>query len=251
MKIYPSLISADLLNLRQVIKLLDNHCDGYHLDVMDDHFVPNLTFGPDIINAIAALTQKPLHVHLMVDNPEKWPERLKLRGGDTVIVHYESFINTRIAQQDIRENIQESNDQEGSSVLFDRYFDKYKKLCEEICKKNWQVGLALNPENILEYNKNRELLVRLFAHVNMVLCMTVHPGFAGQKLMPDVLAKVKDIALLSPKISIWVDGGVSWEYIRQIGEFGATGVAVASAIFAQNDPIEALKKLYLVAGNTR
>lgn len=238
MKIYPSLISADLLNLKQVIATLDQHCDGYHLDVMDDHFVMNLTFGPDIINAIARATKKPLHAHLMVDNPEKWPGRLKLRVGDTVIVHYESL------------------------------GDNYEKMCEEIRKKGWLVGLAINPETLREDVRTLRLrsgrtdlmepvlsLTNLFAHVDMILCMTVHPGFAGQKLIPEVLAKVKDLYLLSSKISskisIWVDGGVNLNNIRQIGESGATGVAVASAIFSQKDPIEALKKLYLVAGNTK
>ena len=90
MKIYPSLISSDLLNIGKTITLLDSHCDGYHIDVMDDHFVPNLTWGPAFIAAIRKATKLPLHVHLMVDNPQVWPARLNLTAGDTVIFHHES-----------------------------------------------------------------------------------------------------------------------------------------------------------------
>src|SRR3990172_9915424 len=91
MTIYPSLISSDLLNLAATLSLFDDHCDGYHLDVMDDHFVPNLTWGPAFINAIASHTKLPLNVHLMVDNPENWLNRLTLSQKDSFIFHWEAL----------------------------------------------------------------------------------------------------------------------------------------------------------------
>ena len=82
MKIYPSLISSDLLNIQKTLTLFDKQCDGYHIDVMDDHFVPNLTWGAAFINAIHQSTSLPLHIHLMVDDPMRWTDRLKLTNKD-------------------------------------------------------------------------------------------------------------------------------------------------------------------------
>ena len=89
LQIFPSLISADILNLKTVLQQLDDHCDGYHIDVMDDHFVPNLTWGPAFVNAIRKATKRPLHIHLMVDNPASWVERIALEKADTFIFHHE------------------------------------------------------------------------------------------------------------------------------------------------------------------
>ena len=91
-KIFPSLISADLLNLRHVINSLDIHSDGYHLDVMDDHFVPNLTWGAQFINAIAHATSKSLFVHLMVEEPRPWLDKLTLTEKDSLTFHFENKI---------------------------------------------------------------------------------------------------------------------------------------------------------------
>ena len=93
MEIFPSLIAADLLNLERVLKELDPHCDGYHIDIMDDHFVPNLTWGPAFLKQILEKTSLPLHVHLMVKDPEKWINRVKLRPNDIFIFHYEAYKN--------------------------------------------------------------------------------------------------------------------------------------------------------------
>ena len=89
MQIFPSLISSDLLNLERTIKQLESYCDGFHIDIMDDHFVPNLTWGPAFVNAISKVTNKSLSVHLMVDNPFKWLDRVELTNNDFLIFHFE------------------------------------------------------------------------------------------------------------------------------------------------------------------
>ena len=91
MKIYPSLISSPLLSLGKTIIELNELCDGYHIDIMDDHFVPNLTWGSDFCNSIKKITKLPLHLHLMVDDPCRWLDRLALTEGDTFIFHLESM----------------------------------------------------------------------------------------------------------------------------------------------------------------
>ncbi|MFH1461954.1 MAG: hypothetical protein ABIF12_03340 [bacterium] len=90
MEIFPSLISSDLLNLGNTIKELDPYCDGYHIDIMDDHFVPNLTWGAAFVKSILGCTSLPLHIHLMVLDPEKWIDRIKFRPNDLFIFHYEA-----------------------------------------------------------------------------------------------------------------------------------------------------------------
>jgi len=94
--IFPSLISADILNLEHVITTLDDYCSGYHIDVMDDHFVPNLTWGPAFVRAIRKATDKSLHVHCMVADPYRWVERLSLKKDDVFIFHYEACEDEKI-----------------------------------------------------------------------------------------------------------------------------------------------------------
>src|SRR4051812_22600030 len=91
MKFYPSLISSDILNLRGTIARLDTYCDGYHLDIMDYCFVPTMTWGPPFVEAFVHATSKPLHIHLMVEDPLIWIDRISLRKQDSFIFHYESF----------------------------------------------------------------------------------------------------------------------------------------------------------------
>lgn len=209
MKIYPSLISADLLHLGDVIKTLDSHCDGYHIDVMDDHFVPNLTMGPAFVQAIIDATELPIHLHLMVDNPEKWIDRVDLREQDFFIFHHEVV---------------------GSTELVNLKDKKYK------------IGIAINPDTKIES------IFPYLDQLDYVLLMSVQPGFSGQKFIPEVLEKVKPLVDIRKsknlKFLIGMDGGIGLSNIEMLADAGVDDVGVASAIFSADDPVRALGELY-------
>lgn len=213
MEIYPSLISSDLLDLRATITQLDNFCDGYHLDVMDDHFVPNLTWGPAFINAITQSTHLPLQVHLMVDNPAAWIDRLKLCINDCFVFHVEAV----------------SLDQAGEII-------------NRLKKKKIKVGIALNPKTPFS------VVESFLSLVDQVLVMTVEPGFSGQTFIPSVLEKIDTLVSMRKDrdyfFKIGVDGGVNEENITLLKHHQVDMVGVASAIFFNTNPVEALEALY-------
>ena len=228
MKIFPSLISADILDLKSVIKTFNNHCDGYHVDVMDDHFVPNLTWGPAFSRAIVNATSLPIHLHLMVDNPEAWLDRDFLRKDDLFIFHYEVF----------------SDDEEVKAFL------------QKLSEKRYKIGIAINPDTDVE--KVFPFITKPtggFNPLDHVLLMSVNPGFSGQKFMPEVVEKVAPLIKLrtaggfNPQekklnFTIGMDGGVGQSNIQLLCQAGVDEVGVASAIFAQGDPVSAIRDLY-------
>jgi len=213
MKILPSLISSDLLNLQKTIESLSPISDGFHIDVMDDHFVPNLTWGPMFVNAIKQVSPIPLYVHLMVQKPDSWLDRLKLTQGDTFIFHKESCN----APSDC------------------------KKLIDAIHKKSWQAGIALNPETPIDAIQD------LLPHLDDILIMSVNPGFSGQSFIEKTKEKIEKLAHIKKEknfvFSLCVDGGVTFENILTIKNLGATHIAAAKAIFGHNDPVMAMKEL--------
>lgn len=215
MKIYPSLISSDILNIEKTLKELDSECDGYHIDVMDDHFVPNLTWGPAFASEIRKKTKLPIHLHLMVDNPEDWIDRVLtkkvfLQEDDIFIVHHEVIVN---------------------------YGYKVLKDIKNFCK----VGVAINPETSADS-------VSGIADLDHVLVMSVNPGFSGQKFIPEVLEKIPQLIKKREdyglKFTIGLDGGVSHSNIKSIFDIGVDEVGVASAIFSKENYLSALRDLY-------
>ncbi len=211
-QLFPSLIAANLLNLEKEITQLDPYVDGYHLDVMDFHFVPNLTIGPDTINAIRAATEKLLYVHLMVEYPERYFERLQLRHGDIVAIHPES----------------------PSEMPLD-------KLITLISSHGWTPCVALNPET------PASILEKISAPLNHLLLMSVNPGFSGQQFMPLVLLKLKEAisigrAANNPYV-IAVDGGINQENVEALVKDGADQLIIGSALFSQHNPVFAIKAL--------
>ncbi len=154
--LYPSLIAANLLNLKKEITLLDPHVPGYHIDIMDFHFVPNLAMSPDLVNAIRKTTNKPFLVHLMVEYPERYFDKINLRKGDTVSVHPEAPSELSI-----------------------------RDLLEAIRQRGWTPSIALNPETSVSIIKELE--------PEHVLLMAVNPGFSGQEFMPLVYDKLKEL----------------------------------------------------------
>ena len=216
MEIYPSLISSNLLTLGETIKKLDSHCDGLHIDVMDDNFVPNLTWGPSFVSAIRLGTGLPLHVHLMVQKPMVWVERLSLRRGDLFIFHIETV-----------------------SLI------QSEKIIDAVKEKGWGAGVALNPSSTLEEVKD------ILPIVSHVLIMTVNPGFSGQSFIPEVLPKLEDLISIRKEMglnfSIGVDGGVDSENIKMLSRIGVDCIGAASAIFSSDDFLSSLRSLYNIA----
>lgn len=220
MKIYPSLISCDVLNLASTLATLDPHVDGYHIDIMDDHFVPNLTWGPAFVNALAGATTKPLQMHLMVDNPASWVTRLNLQKKDSFVFHREAI-------SDIYEGV---------------------KLIEELKKRSIKAGLALNPTTGLEQ------LEPFVALLDEILIMSVNPGFSGQKFIESVTDKVPALVAMRQqknlKFSICMDGGIGSGNICSLQQAGVQIVSVASAIFSSPNYCQALMNLYALLGKS-
>lgn len=214
-QIYPSLISSQLLRLGDTLAQLDPHVGGYHIDIMDGHFVPNLTWGPAFVEALASVTPLPLHIHCMVSNPADIIQWLKPRLQDLIILHAEST-------------------------------DDIKKACLLVKARGCKVGLALNPNTPV---------VKVFdslEYVDNVLLMSVKPGFSGQLFIDQVLPKIAElageIARQNVGCSIGIDGGITRANIHCVVQNGATQIAAASAIFSSSDPVAAVHDLYAAAG---
>ncbi|TET05756.1 ribulose-phosphate 3-epimerase [Candidatus Dependentiae bacterium] len=208
--IYPSLIAADLLNLQEEIKKLDPYCQGYHLDIMDNHFVPNLTFGSAFVNAIAQVTYKKIWVQLLVDKPENWIDQFFLPIDSIITFHIES-------SQEIRRTI------------------------DHIKKKKWLPSIAINPKTEVE------ILFPYLDRLSQVLIMSVVPGFSGQEFLPDVISKVDRLVSYRQTSGlpfvISMDGGINKNNIRMLKEHGVDIFAVGSGIFKSEDPVATLKEL--------
>jgi ribulose-phosphate 3-epimerase len=210
-KILPSLMAADQLNLEHAVKILEAYCDGFHMDIMDDHFVPNLSLSIDTINQLAKITNKQLSVHLMVDKPEEIIEKLHLKKNNVVAFHLES---TQHPQE----------------------------LIKEIKRKNLLVSIALRPSTPIAN------LYPYLPKTDQVLIMTVEPGFSGQKIMPETIKKIEELSNYKELHSLFqpiaVDGGVKKDTIKGLVDIGVEIFSVGSAIFSTQDPVNAILELY-------
>jgi ribulose-phosphate 3-epimerase len=198
-KITPSILGADLAHLGDEIAIVEkNGASWIHVDVMDGHFVPNLTIGFAVVEACKRSTELPLDVHLMVDEPEKWIERFRNAGADHLTVHVETCPN------------------------LPGTIDKIKQLG---CK----AAVTLRPDTPAEGVKP------VLGMIDHVLVMTVYPGYSGQKFMPEMMPKVKTIRAwldeVNPEAPIQVDGGINSETLPTVIEAGAEVFVSASAIF--------------------
>lgn len=208
--LYPSLIAADLLNLETTITKLDPHCAGYHIDIMDNHFVPNLTWGHDMANAIAHASHHAAWVHLMVTNPKSMIERLILPLGSTVSFHIES---THLI----------------------------KNIVELLREKNVRPGIAISPKTDLSQ------IFTFTQTVDHVLLMSVEPGLSGQPLIPSTYDRLTLLAehrqSTGQTFTIGIDGGITTENIPELVKRGANDFAIATAIFGNGNPVENLHNL--------
>ncbi len=216
-KIAPSILSADFKNLDQEIKKVERGgADLIHIDVMDGHFVPNITIGPLIVKACRKATRLPLDVHLMIENPDRYiPDFAKaLQGGqagaDIITIHAE-------ASKNLLEDI------------------------ELIKQNNAKAGVVINPKT------PAEKIYDVLDKVCMVLIMSVNPGFEGQKFMPEVLPKIKklksEVASRKLSVDIEVDGGINEETAKNAVSAGANVLVAGSAIFYSKDYAAIIKKL--------
>jgi ribulose-phosphate 3-epimerase len=217
--IYPSLISADQQNLAHIIKDLDPYVAGYHLDVMDNHFVPNLTWNAHAVNTIAQLTNHSAWVHLMVINPIDWIDTLTLKPHSIVSFHAEALHNSPT------------------------------EIIAAIKKKGWHASVAINP------NTSVESIFPLLPLVDQVLIMSVQPGFSGQSFIADVVDKLKPLIeyRTSHNVSfrIGMDGGINENNIEMLARNGVDDFAIASGIFAHPNPVAALELLNKKVGEYR
>lgn len=209
-KISASILAANPVRLEDEIKKIENAAiDLIHIDVMDGHFVPNITMGPFIIKGIKKITQVPLDIHLMISHPEFYVKDFVDAAGEG------DFITFHIETTKMPEAI-----------------------ISYIKNRGLKAGVSLNP---LTPVKSVEHLI---GSLDMVLVMSVNPGFEGQKFIPDVLPKIAALRNASPdNLDIEVDGGLNTETITQAVQQGANVIVAATAIFKANDPCVAIKTL--------
>lgn len=212
-KIAASMMCANFAHLENDVRILENAGVEYlHIDVMDGHFVPNLTLGPDYVNALREISDIPMDIHLMVENPENWVDIFKPQRGDLVVVHQEATCHLQRVLHKIRYT--------GATA-----------------------GVALNPATPLVMIEN------VMEDVGVVLVMTVNPGYAGQKLVPQTLQKIavlrQQIESGGYSIEIEVDGNVDLENAIIMRNAGADiFVAGSSGLFIPRQPLaESLKRL--------
>lgn len=206
----PSILSADFLQLGEAIRLVEeSEAEWVHCDIMDGHFVPNISYGIPIVKAVRPATKKVVDCHLMIEHPELYVEAFAAAGADMITVHQEACVH------------------------LDRQVAQIHDLG---CK----AGVALNPATPVE------TLVDILHAVDMVLIMSVNPGFGGQKFIPRALDKVRRLRALAPDLLIQVDGGVNAETGAELVAAGADVLVAGSYVFGAKEPREAIHSLYVL-----
>ncbi len=210
-KIAPSILSADFSKLGEEIKKIEvSNSDMVHIDVMDGHFVPNITIGPLVVSAIRPITKLPLDVHLMIENPEKYITAFREAGADIITVHAEAVTHL-------------------------------DRVISQIHESGAKAGVALNPathESALEYVLDK---------IDMVLVMTVNPGFGGQKFIEGMTKKISNIRRAIQErnlnVDIQVDGGINEKTVSKVYNAGANIMVTGSAFFHNPDPVGFVRTL--------
>ena len=210
-KISPSILSADFSKLGEEIRKVDEAgAEMIHIDVMDGHFVPNLTFGAPVVTSLRKVSKKVFDVHLMVQNPQDYIVSFANAGADIFTFHVETAPHLHRIIQNIKEN-------------------------------GMKAGIALNPGTPLS------TITEILSEVDMVLLMTVNPGFGGQKFIPSVLKKIKALKKMIVEenlhVDIQVDGGINKETAPQVINAGANILVAGSAIYGSDDIKKSIEEL--------
>lgn len=216
MKLSPSLLAADFGNLRQEAKEVEPLADYFHIDVMDGHFVDNLTIGPPVVNSLRKGLTKPFDIHLMIDYPIHYAPRFTVQPGDMITFHIEAK-------------------------------DEPFRAIDAIRELGAKVGISLRPITPI---------TAVFPYldlVDLVLVMSVEPGFGGQKFMPQAVERIRRLKeeIGDRPVMISVDGGINETNVKSVVDAGAELVAAGSAIFKHPDRITAMRALIAAAEQTQ
>lgn len=212
--IAPSLLAADFANLQRDIEMVNSsEADWFHVDVMDGVFVPNISFGFPVMEAVKKYATKPLDVHLMIVNPDQYIERFAAAGASVITVHYEACTHLH-------------------------------RTIQAIHAAGCKAGVAINPHTPVA------LLKDVLVDLDLVLVMSVNPGFGGQKFIPNTLNKLRELkamaSVVNPDLLIEVDGGVGIQNLADLIQAGASVFVAGNAIFGASSPsvmISELKQL--------
>ena len=208
-KIAPSILSADFAKMGEAVEFIDScGADFIHCDVMDGAFVPNITFGAGMVKALRKHTDKPLDVHLMVEKPERYIDDFVSAGADYITIHFEATVHPH-------------------------------RTLEYIRSKGVKAGIVYNPGTSVES------LTYLLDSVDMVLIMSVNPGFGGQKYIPSSLEKIKKVKEIigDREILIEIDGGVNLDNAKDIISAGANVLVAGNSVFSAEDPKKVIEQL--------
>jgi ribulose-phosphate 3-epimerase len=210
-RINPSILTADFANLQSEVERVAT-ADALHVDVMDNHFVPNLTFGPRMVESLQRVSPIPLDVHLMITDVDRWAPGYAELGVFSVTFHAEAT-------------------------------DEPVALARKLRQIGVRAGLALKPGTSVEP------YLELLPEFDQLLVMTVEPGFGGQSFMEDMLPKVRAVREASEALSLWiqVDGGISLSTIAMASEAGADTFVAGSSVYQSDDPVKAIEALCAIA----
>lgn len=207
----PSILAADFANLQRDVEMVNrSQADWFHIDIMDGVFVPNISYGMPVLEAIGRYAQKPLDVHLMIIDPDRYISTFKKLGSEILTVHYEACTHLHRTVQAIK-------------------------------NETMKAGVALNPHTPIS------VLEDIIQDIDLVLIMSVNPGFGGQSFIENTYKKIRQVKEMilknHSKALIEIDGGVSNKNARQLIEAGADALVAGSFVFNSENPIETIEKL--------